>query len=215
MKKFLLSLGLLLGLCAVAQAQSSCVGVGGVNNVPIIGVTCPQEPAAPSYGATALALVAVTGATDVACISGSATRIVRVQKIAVSGTVATASITVPVNITKHVSADTGGTPATALALPVPYAMDSANVAATATTISWTANPTITDAAPGIIDGQTVTLNLTTSAGFPAIFDFRERNFIQAPTLRGVAQQVCVSFNATAFANATSVTISFQWTELPF
>ena len=44
MKKLLLSLGLLLGLASPALAQVPCIGVGGVNSVPQVGISCAQEP---------------------------------------------------------------------------------------------------------------------------------------------------------------------------
>lgn len=210
MKRIFLSVALWLGLTALAGAQ--CIGVGGVNTVPQVGVSCLSEPTPDSFAASGVGIVPAATATDIACLTGSATRIVRLQSIRVSGT--GTAITIPLVIVKRASADTGGTAATALALPVPYALDSTDAAATATTIAYTANPTIVDAAPGLIDVGQIALAATTtstSAGF-TLFDYSHRNFIEAPTLRGIAQQICVNLNGTT--PTASLNVSFRWTEQP-
>src|SRR5437870_3115037 len=55
MKKYLLALGLWVGLVASANAQ--CVGVGGINNVPQPGLSCGQDSIVPTYVATSIGLV--------------------------------------------------------------------------------------------------------------------------------------------------------------
>ena len=211
MKKLLLSLALLLGTCLGAAAQVvPCIGVGGINSVPQVGITCASEPSNPSYGATSIGLVPGAAATDIACIGGAANKVIRIQQIKVTGS--GTAIAVPVIITKHVSLDTGGTLSLTTAIPVPYAMDSNNAAAVATTRAWTANPTIADAAPGFIDSSELGV-AATSVGVispPVVFDYRERNFIQAPVLRKATEEICVNLNATSPTALLNVT--FQWTE---
>lgn len=209
MRKLALALGLLLGMVASATAQ--CVGSGGVNTVPQIGVACLSEPNVLTYAATSVGLVPAAAATDIACITGSATRVVRVQAIRIAGS--GTAISVPVLIRKNASANTAGTAATGTALPVPYAFDSQNSAATATTTAWTANPTVNDSAPGIIANANLGVVATTvgAAVTPVIeFNYRDRNFMEAPTLRGVAQQICV--NLTGTSPTALLNISFSWTE---
>lgn len=215
MKKLLLALTLLGGLCSPSLAQSTfgggCIAVGGVNTVPRNGVSCPSDSIAPTYGATSIGLAPASSATDVACITGSATTVVRLQAIRVSGSAGTL-VSLPVVITKHASANTGGTAATTTALPVPYKFDSQNPAAAATTTAYTANPTIADAAPGIIDAGVVTLNVTTAAGgAPTLFSWTTRAYNEPPTLRGIAQQVCVNLNGISVSSGL-LAISFFWTE---
>lgn len=214
MKKLLL--GLLLGAAALAALPSSvsaqCIAVGGVNNVPQPGIVCLSEPIADTYAATSVGLIPAAAATDIACITGSATKIVRLQSIRISGS--GTAISVPVIITKHASANTGGTPAVTTALPVPYALDSTDATVSATTTAYTANPTITDAAPGLIDNANLGLVATTvGAGVQnyILFDYSSRNYSEAPTLRGIAQQVCVNLNGTT--PTALLNISFRWTEL--
>jgi hypothetical protein len=216
-KSLLLSAALLALAPSGAWAQSGCLGVGNVNNVPQVGVTCQQEPTGPSYAATAVGLVAAATPTDIACITGSATRVIRLQSIRISGTIST-QLMVPALLMKRATVDTGGTPATGTALPVPYALDSTNPAATATTTAWTANPTITDSSPGIIDSGVLSLaktDGTNGSGQPfTLWDYTERNYVQAPLLRGIAQQLCVNLNANAGTfTGNAISITFKWTEL--
>lgn len=211
--KHLLSL-LLAGAALAALpnlAQAQCLGVGGINTVPQTGVTCPSEPTVPTYGATSIGLVPAAAATDIACLIGSATRTVRLQAIRMSGS--GTAISVPVIIMKRASLNTGGTAATSTALPAAYPFDSGNAAATATLNAWTANPTIVDTSPGILSNANLGLVATTvgAAVQPyLLFDYTERFYSQAITLRGAAQQFCVNLNATT--PTALLNISFRWTE---
>lgn len=210
MRRFLLATTFLIAATLGANAQ--CLAVGGVNSVPQVGVSCASEPTVATYGATSVALVPVAaGATDFFCIAGSATKTVRIQRIRVSGT-ATTIVTVPLLVMKHVSLDTGTASATGTQIPVPYAFDSGNVAATATTRAWiTANPTITDTTPGIIGSSNLQLNLPAAVGTSVIFDWESRNFMQAPILRGTAQEICLNLNTTAVVAGLLYT-TVTWTE---
>lgn len=210
MKRLLLSLGLWLGLTTLAAAQ--CVAVGGVNTVPQTGMNCLSEPSVATYAATGVGIVPAASATDIACLTGSATKTIRVQRIRVSGTAGTI-ISVPVLVTKHASANTGGTAGTGTQLPVPYTVDTNNVAVTATATSYTANPTIADSSPGIISAAILPLGLTgTAIASPGVlFDYGDLNYAQKPTLRGIAQQVCVNLNGTSPSSGL-VNVSFYWTE---
>lgn len=216
MNRILLLLAVLLGLMAPATAQvntfgGGCSAVGGVNSVPRNGVSCPSDSIAPTYAATSIGLVPASSATDVACITGNATTITRVQGIRVSGSAGTL-VSLPVVITKHASANTGGTAALTTALPVPYKYDPQNPAPLSTTTAWTANPTIVDAAPGLLDAGIVTLNVTTAAGgAPTNFSWNTRAYNEPPVLRSTAQQVCVNLNAVTVSSGL-LAISFFWTE---
>lgn len=212
MKRILLSFGLLLGLSFPALAQVPCIGVGGVNSVPQVGIACIQEPSVNSYAATSVALVPVAaGATDFFCIGGAAGKVIRIQQFRVSGT-ATTIVTVPLLVTKHVSLDTGTTGSTGTQIPVPYALDPTDAAPTATTRAWiTTNPTITDAAPGIVDSSSLTLNLPAAVGSSVNLDYRARQYNEALTLRTAAQEVCLNLNTTAVV-AGLLYITASWTE---
>lgn len=209
-KKLLLALGLYFGLTAFTSAQ--CVGVGGVNNVPQPGIVCAQDSIVPTYVATGIGIVPAAAPTDVACITGSATKQIRVHRVEIGGTAGTA-INIVAALHKHVSANTGGTAATLLALPVPYKIDSAFAAPSATTTAYTANPTIADATPGVVAARTVFLPATGTAvrGNSEVFDFTGQG-ASPPVLRGIAQQLCVNLGAVTTPSSGLMAVSFQWTE---
>ena len=217
MKRLVLPGLLLLGLYAPVTAHAqAAIGAGcinsGVNAVPQPGQNCLIESAVFTYAATSIALVPAASATDIACITGSATKVVRLNSIRIGGTAGTA-LSTPVLVTKHVAANTGGTAATSSALPVPYRIDSADAAPTATTTAYTANPTITDSTPGIIDGAITTFGVVTASSPSVQFNFFTHIYSEPPTIRGVAQQICVNLNGVSVSTG-SITISFYWTEQP-
>lgn len=197
---------------APAFAQVPCIGVGGVNSVPQVGISCLQEPTVTTYAATGVGIVPAAAATDIACISPSVAGVVlRIQRIRISGS--GTAISVPVLLRKNVSLDTLGTPATGTALPVAYALDSGNATSKSVLIAYTANPTVNDAAPGIIDNANLGLVATTvGAGVQQFidFDYAERNYSQAPLMRKTTEQICVNLNGTS--PTALVNVTFKWTE---
>lgn len=219
MKKLLLSasaivlMGALSGAPASAQQSSGqgCIN-SGVNAVPQPGQNCLIESAVFTYTAVSVGLVPAASATDIACITGSATKVVRLLSVKVGGTAGTA-LSTPVLLTKHVSANTGGTAATSMALPVPYRIDSTDAAPTATTTAYTANPTISDAAPGIVDAGISTFGVVTASSPSQQFNYFTHIYNEPPTIRGVAQQICVNLSGVSVSTG-SLTISFYWTEQP-
>lgn len=211
MKKLLLSLALALGLLVPIAANAQCVSAGGVNTVPVPGQNCLTESTINTYSATAIGLVPAATATDIACISGSSSRVIRVLAIRISGSTGTA-ISTPVVITKRVTLNTGGTAATGNALPVPYAVDPTDAAPTATTTAYTANPTITDTTPGFIDAAVASFALTTTTGgAPLQFNWLTHIYNEPPTLRTATQQVCVNLNGATIATGL-LAVSLLWTE---
>jgi hypothetical protein len=211
MRKFLaLALGAAL-LVAPAAAQ--------VNTVPQTGVQTAYV-AKTTYSSSFFGLVpVVTSGTDQVCISGSATKTVRVQRITIWGTTATAPQTVPLSLVRRASLDTGGTAAGTTANPGITTQiakrDTSTVAATAVLVSYTAAPTIVDSAPTYIDAQLLAMPIVTSvmSAVPVDFHFARdtENLLQPPTLVGVAQQLCVN-NAAALTNASAWNGSIVWTE---
>jgi len=138
-KKLLLSTVLALGWFAApvvpahAQVPQNC----GVNFTPQVGINCANVRQN-TYVAQILGLVPVTGATDVFCLNASASKNIQIRRIKLSG-IATAATNIPASLIRRNTLDTGtaGTPFIA-------AMNGANPATTASAVSYTANPTITD-----------------------------------------------------------------------
>lgn len=209
-KRLVLSFALLLGGNDASQAQ--CVGFG-VNNVPTVGVSCQQEYTTPTYHAAGVAIAIGTTPTDVACITGSATKVIRLKKVRVSG-VATTAININMLLTKHTVANTGGTPATGTALPTASPNDSTFPAATATFQAYTANPTV-DASAVIVNASTLFMPVTSTASNSTgvIFNWSTGGIAEAPpTLRGVAQQFCVNLNGATAPSSGLLNVQWVWTE---
>jgi len=205
----------LFGLFAWALAATAALAQ--VNVVPQVGVTSGYVYKQ-TFSAAFFGLVPVSGGTDVVCIAGSASKLVRVQQVVISGTTATAPQTVPVQLLRRVAADTGGTPASTTANPANTVakLDTGNGAPTATLISYTANPTVNDASPTYLESWLMTMPVVTGVMTPLSvnyqFDYTIASLNQPPTLRGIAQQICVSLGGATLTNASAWNGHITWTE---
>jgi hypothetical protein len=191
-----------------------------INVVPQQGLTTGYL-AKTTYSSAFFGLVPAASATDVLCIAGSTTKVVRVDNIAIGGTAGTL-VSLPVQVVRRAIADTGGTAATTTANPGVTTQiasrdtgQSPNTSATAVLVSYTANPTLNDSAPVYVDSKMVLLGTTstTLAGQVTIFDWSRdiENNVQVPTLRGTAQQLCVNFNAVSITSGV-LNGAITWTE---
>lgn len=175
-----------------------------VNVVPQDGLITSYLPMA-TYSAGFVGLVPAASATDVVCISGSSSKTIVIQKILLSGTAGTL-VTLPLSLIRRAAVDTGGTAASTTANPANTItkMDTSFPTATATPISYTANPTIADSSGTILAARSLTLPVT-SAGvvsLPAEFDFSNfaSNLVSPLVLRGAAQQICLNLNAVSVSS---------------
>lgn len=204
MKRAILTLALATGLLGPALAQP----------VPQVGVTWGYVPKV-TYSAGFTGLVPAASATDVVCIAGSASKVVKVTKIVLSGTAGTL-VAVPILLTKKATADSGGTAASTTANPANTItkLDSGFATATAVPISYTANPTINDA--GTImraSSQTFPTTGTTISPPPLVFNFLDgiSNLNSPLVLRGAAQQACLNFSAVSISSGV-LNGYLEWTE---
>jgi hypothetical protein len=212
MRKLLLAGVAIAALCGVAASQ--------VNVTPQFGLTSGYY-AKNTYSSAFFGLVPPASATDELCIAGSATKVIRIDRIVIGGT-ATTLVSLPVTVVRRAALDTGGTAALTTANPGITTQiasrdtgQSPNTAPVATLVSYTAVPTINDTAPVYLDSALMTLNTTAAASNPqmTIFDWSRdiENNVQVPTLRGAAQQICVNFNAVSIT-AGALNGSITWTE---
>lgn len=207
MKRFLLPLGLWLGLLAPALAQ-------GVNVVPQVGVTSAYVKQR-TYAAVSIGLVPAASATDVFCIGASATANISIKRIGISGTAGTL-VTVPITILRRATLDTGGTAATTTALPVASTNFSSDSAATAVLTAYTANPTINDASPVYFRTAVTSFNVTSALVASPVLEFHfgewVAHFARAlDLLKGSTQQVCVNLNAVSVSSGL-INIDISWVE---
>lgn len=209
MKKHLVLLGAALAFIAAPAAAQ--------NTVPQVGVIS-NYASKTTYSAGFFGLVPVqTAATDQVCISGSATKTIKIQRIVINGVTITNPQSVPLNLVRRVSLDTGGTAASTTANPAnTVAKRDVSVGVpTAVVVSYTAAPTITDAAPTYIETQMLTMPLVAGAtsATPAVFEYAPdaASLVAAPTLVGAASQICVS-NGAALTTASVWNGTIVWTE---
>ena len=150
----------------------------------------------------------VTGAGDLFCITGSASRLVKVKSIQLNG-VASAAVTAAFNLVKRSTVDSGGTSTTPVGVPI----DSAQVVpvATATMKAYTVVPT-PGTSVGTISSRYLTLN--TAAAGPT----DDVSWVWTPTnlnsdvrLRNATESLCLNAPGT-LTGATGISVEFLWTE---
>lgn len=207
MRKLYAIVGALLLGMACASAQ--------VNVVPQVGQTTNYVPRV-TYSAGFTGLVPAASATDIVCIAGSASKIVRLREVVLSGSAGTL-VTTPILLIRRAAVNTAGTAAGTTANPANAITkrDTQNGTATATLISYTANPTITDSAGTIFAASSLTLPVTSAGTVSAPFrmNFIEdvSNLLQSPALRGAAQQICVNLGGVSVSSGV-LNGHIVWTE---
>jgi hypothetical protein len=202
-----------LPLTLSALVLSGTIATAQVNTVPQVGTISAVQKQY-SYSASAIALVPAASATDIFCISPGTSRNIAIKRIEISGTAGTA-ITTPFLVYRRASLDTGGTAATGLALPVAGKLNPADPASSATLTAYTANPTIVDSSPVLLDSILPTLAVTTTANNGIVAgDYGESMawFIHSLILqKGTTQQICINLNAVSVSSGV-VNINMFWTE---
>ena len=203
---------LLLG--TVAGFALTSAALAQINSVPQVGVISGILKKS-TYSAVALALPPAASATDIACIAGSSTKTVIVRRVTVTGTADTL-VTAPFTMVRRTSVDSGGTAATTTAnwANTISRRDSSDAAASATLISYSANPTINDTSPTYIASAHLTVPVT-SAGTvtnPIVWEFDTPfSFVKGVVLRGATQQACINLNGVSVSSGL-LHISIDWTE---
>lgn len=205
MKKLLLAPFIWVLAASAALAQ--------VNTVPQVG-TISAYLKQYSYSASSVGLVPASSATDLVCISPGTTRAIGIKRVEISGTAGTA-ITTPFLLYRRASLDTGGTTATGLALPVAAKMNPADPASSATLTAYTANPTVNDASPVLMDSILPALAVTTTAnnGITAgTYGESVSPFYHSIVLqKGSTQQLCVNLNGVTVASGV-LNVTIYWVE---
>lgn len=194
----------------VAQQQHDLNGIqmvnpGDLSYLTDSVLTQQGESVVATYSAATGSITVAGATTDFATITGSATKVVRLKKIRITG-LATANANANILLVKRSTANTGGTSADVT--EVPY--DSGDGAATATVLSYTANPT-TGTLVGTLSNDRVFLSSTTAVyqdGIEYVFTEDSKKSI---TLRGTSEVVGVNLNGATIAGAI-FNVYFEWTE---
>ena len=164
-----------------------------------------------AYSAAKTGLVPAANATDIFTITGSATKTVRVTRIAITATTTSATpAALDVLLLKRSAANSGGT-STGSPTPVPH--DSTNAAVTATVLAYTANPTTGDLVGTALRSEKLMQQLATLTAT----DFPEAgklvwDFPRPIVLRGIAEVLAVNLNGVTATATASFDIDAEWTE---
>lgn len=161
----------------------------------------------PTYWASAIGYSPVATATDMSCMVGSATKTVTVTN-AVMYVNSTTSATQSLYIIKRSTANSGGTP-TAL---TPTLYESTDPAATASVVTYGANPTTgtgtairyNQITSPVVASPAVAFSLATFAANGSTITY-QKNIV----LHGVAESLCFNYNGAALAG-TLLTVAFEW-----
>ncbi len=143
-------------------------------------------------------------------IIGSATKTVTVKRITVSGMTLTAVGYFAINVEKLSTASSGGTSTTLVATP----LDSNNPAVTAVVKAYTVAPT-KGSLVGTIASWRALWQATTAAAAGVtdyfVFNFGDMPETRGVTLRGVAQELALTF-PVVLASAGTLAVDVEWTE---
>lgn len=212
------------------------VYVPGVGTVAQQGVSNATDSSGTPYAATAVQLQAGTNTagsfvinngtkatytytisatapyatpTDYVVIRGTASKIVKIVRVEISGA-ATAATEVIYTLKKHTIANTSGTATN----PTPTQHDSNDTAASATVLLYSVAPTIDNSAT-IWRNVRLTLAVAPAATSVApdryVYDYRAE--IGEPlTLRGVAQEFALNLGGGALPSGAVLDVAVTWTE---
>ena len=165
-----------------------------------------NEPERNTYRAFAYNLAPTGAVNDLVALGGSATKLIRLKGVIVSGT-ATAATNVPIYIYKRTAAYVGGTP-TAITR---VAADTTDPASTAT-LNHYATAGATAGAGTMLDG--CRLNLAPAANGSIdrfLFQYTWQND-KAPNLRGVNEFIGIGLNGTSFPAGGALDVALVWSE---
>lgn len=192
-------------LTAVVVSQAQVPGVNSALNT-VFTLAYDNSTMKPSYSAAGLVTATASTTGDICAISGSATKTIKVRRVILGGTLGAVE-TIPVAFLKRSTAYAG---AGVQPTVVPY--DSANAAGTAVVETWATSPTAGTLVGMLADVHVTFPNTTTGiGGGGGAKEFIFGQLAQPVVLRGVAQQLGVSYSGTAI-NTAVVNCTFEWTE---
>jgi hypothetical protein len=177
--------------------------VNSVDYLPVVSAPIDGLKATYSAGVTSVSSAAL--ATDIFTITGSATKLIRVLQVLISG-YRSVSSAIPIRLDKRSTANTGGTPLTVTSCP----HDSNDPSATALVQAYSTNPT-TGVLVAVIRSQEMFLN-TQATGQSDVIDW-EFGLLpgKAIVLRGTSQVLAVNLGGLTITGGT-FDFFITWTE---
>lgn len=182
---------------------------GELNNVHteiVDAINTANTPSLAAYRAAAASVTLATSPTDVFTLTGSSTKVVRVRRVVITGTCTSVSAS-HVILIKRSSANSGGTSTATTAVP----LVSSSPAATATALSYTANPASLGTTVGNLDARRGFFPASTAyQHFTTEIEFTSSVF-QPITLLNANEVLAVNFAGVTITGG-SISCTFEWTE---
>jgi hypothetical protein len=198
------SIPLVVLLVAVLFAFMTAPGPARAAGPSSATYAIPLDNPNPVYSVSGVAITPASTPTDVVVLWGSATKVVKVRKIIVSGVAASAG-TMDVSIVKRTAANTG----TTATFPTAGKFDSLDSANTASPVLYTANPTLGAG----ISLRTKKLNFgVAGAAGTVVFDFAANND-KPLILRGVTQGAAINFNGGSVPTSGVISYEVEFEEI--
>lgn len=188
---------ILLNASGTYDIQRSAIGTTGIASVNTEGTKA-------TYSCGVVAFTPVATPTDIFTLVGSATKVGRLLRIAISG-FATSAISLDIQLIKRTTANSGGTSAQ----PTIAQYDSNDAAPTCVVNTYSANPT-TGTSGGVVRAAKLNLGATGAAG-SIVWDFTTRNG-KGLVLRGIAQLYALNWNGAAVPSGTLLDMDVEFTE---
>lgn len=182
-----------------------------VNRVAAPGVitgVITLEGNLPTYRAGIKGLSLHATPNGVFTMIGSASKLVVINRIRVSGAAVTASQDIPYDLKKCSTAPSGGTSTTLTDVP----LDSLDAAASAVLKAYTVDPTL-GTLVGIVGTGVIPCALATAADQPQDIDvFAVTGFGKGLRLNSATESIALDLLGVTLANATTLNIEVEWTE---
>ncbi len=192
-----------IALPAALQGGTQTTDANGVTTAP--GVMALSDGFKATYSACVTNQIPVTTAGDCFVLTGSATKIVRLTRVQVTGTATTAT-TLDVTLVRRSTADSAGTSTT----PTIVKHDSGSAAATAVAKAYTVAPTA-GTLVGAICSEKLLLAVPAASGGESQVEWIFGNRpAQSPVLRGILEFFAITISAIPAGG--SMNISFEWSE---
>ena len=193
-------------ITAGQQLMAVSVPVVIASNQTSIPVSIASSAAPTTYSATVGGLALAATATDIFTLTGSATKTVRITKVWFNA-IETTAAQVAVILLRRSTANTVGTSTAQTATTY----DSTNVAATATVLAYTANPTTGTLVGNLFTQRVFVPGAATASDAQGLSlsygDFGQQGIV----LRGIAQVFAINLGGVTVVGG-SANATIEWTE---
>lgn len=167
----------------------------------------PTDGTKVSYSAAAVGITLAALATDIFTITGSATKVVRITRIEITGSsTAGSGAVVNLQLIRRSAANTGGTSTSDTAV----SHDTTDSTATATVVHYTVNPTLLGAAVGTVRSSRTAFVAAGLSDVPTQWEFGNRPS-KAIVLRGTSQILALNIGGITVTGGVA-DINIEWTE---